>query len=249
MKKLLAVVVLLLAPMALSADKAIRQPVGFINDFADVLSERAVEQLESKASDYRNGTGNEVSVLIVSTLDNKSLEDFAHDVVRDWGIGQKEKNNGVLVLIAIAERKVRIEVGYGLEGALTDLESGRLVGRNSPMADHFRQGDYAGGISVLLDGIFQAIAAEYTPPPRDKKNESVSLAKSIFGLLFFLVVMILIFRSRRGGGGGSMIGPLIAGMMLGRGGKFTYGGGSGGRGGFGGFGGGSSGGGGASGGW
>jgi len=218
---------------------------GPINDLAGMLSRSEISQLEQKAIGYRDQTGSEIGVLIVPTLGDYALENYAHDVFKEWGIGQKGKDNGVLFLVAIQEHKARVEVGYGLEGELTDLESGRLVNKNSPMAEAFRAGDYAGGVNAVLDGIVQAIGGEYNPPKPKKKGKDNIPPLAPLAMIIFFIVMAIIRRAssvgRRFGG------PFIGGGMGGFGGGFG-GGGGGGGGGFS-FGGGSSGGGGASGGW
>jgi len=236
-RKIISSFVFLLTATVLLAAPKLPQYKGPINDPAGVLSPGAIKSLEAKAIAYREKTGVEIGVLIVPTLDHRSIEDYAHDIFNAWGIGQKDKNNGVLFLAAIQERKARIEVGYGLEAKLTDLESGRLVNKYSPMARYFRKGNYAAGVNAVLDGIVQAIGGEYNPP--QPKNKQVNNYLPFGQIIFFVIVIFFIKLSRRrrsshkGFGG-----PFIGG----------FGGSSGGGGGFS-FGGGSSGGGGASGGW
>jgi uncharacterized protein len=235
--------ILLLAAAGLSA--AVKYPgyKGPVNDLAGVLSPDDIQKLDAKIIHYRDSTGNEIGILIVPTLDGQSIEDYAHDVFKEWGIGQKGKDNGVLFLVAIAEKKARIEVGYGLEGQLTDLESGRLVGRNSPMAEHFRAGDYPGGVEAVLNGIIQAIGGDYNPPKR-KTGHSVDIPHFLgIGIAIFILLMMIfrrdkITRRRFGGpfGGGFFGGGFGGGSSSGGGGGFSFGGRS-------------SGGGGASGGW
>lgn len=242
MRKIISAIVLLLLATVLSAAPQFPEYKGPINDLAGVLSKSDIRQLESKAIAYREQTGSEIGVLIVPTIGNMTIEDYTHDIFNAWGIGQKEKDNGVLFLVAIEERKARVEVGYGLEGELTDLECGRLVNRNSPMAQHFRSGDYAGGVGAVLDGIVQAIGGEYNPPKpkNDGGNESPPFGPLVF-ILFIIMITILRrkkFKDRKFGG------PFLGGF-----GGFSGGGGSSGGGGGFSFGGGSSGGGGASGGW
>lgn len=214
---------------------------GMINDRAALLSRDEIRQLESKTRSYREQTGVEIGVLIVSNLGDRSLEDFAHDIFNAWGIGSKDNDNGVLFLIAIDEKKTRLEVGYGLEAELTDLEAGRIVSRNSPMAEHFRRGDFAGGINAVLDGIAEAVGGEYNPPRRENEEEEAFFPLLIpLGFIIFFVVLSILRRrgiiDRRFGG------PFIGGFGGGSSGGRSSGGGFS-------FGGGSSGGGGASGGW
>ena len=214
---------------------------GPINDLAGILNSQDVRQFESQVLAYREKSGHEIGVLIVPTLGDRALEDYAHDVFKAWGIGQKGKDDGVLFLIALQEKKARVEVGYGLEGELTDLESGRLVNKNSPMAAHFREGDFAGGVGAVIDGIEQAIGGEYDPPKAKSGDKGGIPPLALIIFIIAGIVMSFLRRSRLTGR--RFGGPFFGGFGGGLGGG-SFGGG----GGFS-FGGGSSGGGGASGGW
>lgn len=247
MRKLLSAIFVFLMTAGLLAGSPLPEYKGPINDLAGTLNSSDIRQLESKILTYRNQSGHEIGVLIVPTLGDQALENYTYDVFKAWGIGQKGKDDGVLFLIAIQEKKARVEVGYGLEGELTDLECGRLVNKNSPMSQHFREGDFAGGVGAVIDGIVQAIGGEYDPPPpKDKAPGGIPMLVP-FGFVIFFALLSL-FRSKKsvgrrfGGPFGGFGGPFIGGLG---GGSF---GGGGGGGGFS-FGGGSSGGGGASGGW
>ncbi|MEW6050521.1 MAG: TPM domain-containing protein [Candidatus Zixiibacteriota bacterium] len=239
---LVASVALLLPALALGV--AIPAYKGPVTDLAGLLSAGDKQQLETKLLDYRTQSTNEIGVLIMPSLDGEPLEDFAHDVFKQWGIGKAAKDNGVLLIIALEERRARIEVGYGLEAELTDAESGRLVNRNSPMSQRFRQKEYAGGIDVAIDGIIMGIGGEYKPPALGDKSEDndkqTPRVLALPGLLFLFFLVMALRKARRFGG-------WHTGSFGGGFGGFS-GGGSGGGGGFS-FGGGSSGGGGASGGW
>jgi uncharacterized protein len=193
-------------------------------------------------------------VAIVPTLDGQAIEDLAVHVVETWGLGQKDRNNGVLLLIALKDRKARIEVGYGLEDRLTDALSRRIL--EDQLFPAFRKGDYAAGVLATCDGIIAATRGAYVAAPR-KRRSTPHLAMLV--PLVILVVFILI--GLQGGSGMTgrgrrryyRSGPFWwGGGGLGGGGYGGGGfGGGGGGGGFGGFsgGGGLSGGGGASGSW
>jgi uncharacterized protein len=240
-KKFLFAILIALTAAGVMAAAQVPDYNGPINDLAGVLSPEDIRQLEAKAIGYRDQSGSEIGVLIVPTLGDRALEDYAHDVFKTWGIGQKDKDNGVLFLVAVEEHKARVEVGYGLEGELTDLECGRLVNKNSPMAQFFRAGDYPGGVGAVLDGIVQAIGGEYDPPePKDNGREALPLFLP-FGLVALFALLSMIMPKKLGGR--RFGGPFIGGFGGG-----SFGGSGGGGGGFS-FGGGSSGGGGASGGW
>jgi uncharacterized protein len=231
LRKIILGLLFFIAAAALFADSQLPAYKGPINDPAGVLSPGAVSKLEAKALAYRDQTGSEIGVLIVPTIGNESIEDYAHDVFNAWGIGKKNKDNGVLFVVAIKERKARVEVGYGLEDKLTDLEAGRLVGRNSPMAQYFRQGDYAAGTGAVLDGIVQAIGGDYNPP---KAKNGGGDNKGAFGFPLFIIFFIIIAilrrkKSTRRGFGGPFWGGFgggFGGGSSGGGGGFTFGGGA-----------------------
>jgi uncharacterized protein len=214
-----------------------------VTDLAGVLNDQQRQQLEQKILDYRAQSTNEIGILIVKSLEGDDIENYAHDVYAKWGIGKKGKDNGVLFVMSVADRKARLEVGYGLEGELTDLESGRIVARNSPMASAFRANDYYGGVNAVVDGIIQAIGGEYNPPQSKGTGGHNPVSFVIVMIIGAIVLLVRIFG---GGMTGGFRGPFGGGWASG--GFFSGGGGGGGGGGFS-FGGGSSGGGGASGGW
>lgn len=256
MKKVLLILVFVLLAASLLADPKIPQANGFINDHVGLLGDRQIRRLEEKARTYHEQSGHEIAVLIVQSLDNRALEDFAHDVFQAWGIGSADRDNGVLFLVSLDERQARIEVGYGLEAALTDIECGRLVNKHSPMAQAFRNKDYAGGIGAVLDGMKQAIGGEYNPT-RPKETSGGYYSWIGFALLALMAILFVAvmrrniaefrqfgssYRQNWKGGTGNHRRNGSSGT-----GGFTWGGGSGFGGG--GFSGGSSGGGGASGGW
>ena len=216
-------------------------------DLAGLLSASDVSALNQRLLDYRTQSGNEVAVLIIPTLGDEALEDYSHKVFNQWGIGKGAKDNGVLFLMALEEKKTRIEVGYGLEGDLTDVESGRIVNRRSPMADRFRSQDWGGGINAVIDGIITAIGGEFAEPQGGGKKTPIPVGIVIFALIILMVIVGKIVDAVRGvkssgrggwgsGGGFGGFGGFGGGSSGGGGGGFSFGGGS-------------SGGGGASGGW
>ena len=137
--------VFLLIPFVVFAYQNPGIPTGFVNDFAEMLTAEQRQSLEKKINDFEKTTGNELSVVTVSGLGGDTIENFAVKLFEDWGIGKKNKDNGVLLLIARDERQFRIEVGYGLEGALTDARSFWIT--QNILRPAFQKGDYYGGIS------------------------------------------------------------------------------------------------------
>ena len=224
-----------------------------VTDLAGVLSPTEKQFLENKLVSIDDSSSNQIAVVILPTLDGYPIEEYATKLFRTWGIGNKKTNNGILLLIAINDRKVRIEVGYGLEGAIPDITSNNII--NNDIKPAFKQEAYFDGINAATDNIAKAAVGEYKVARQKKGKEK---GGSIFLFLIILFVIIAIV-GKKGGNGGSNIGGggfsdiatgMLLGSLLGGGGRSGGdGGGFSGGGGFGGFGGGSSGGGGASGGW
>jgi len=126
---------------------------GRVNDNAQILSENTRKSLTDTLKEHEDRTTNQIVILTMPSLEGESIEDFANKVFNEWKLGQKDKNNGILIVIVPEERKMRIEVGYGLEGTLTDLQSGQII-RNI-MAPRFSEGDFDGGIT---DGTLAVIS-------------------------------------------------------------------------------------------
>ena len=225
------------------------KPAARVNDYAGVLDDAAKATIEAKLASFERESSNQIVVAIIPSLDGQAIEDVAVRVFEGWGLGQKDRNNGVLLLVAMSDRKARIEVGYGLEDRLTDALSRRIL--EDRLFPAFRQGDRAAGVLATCDGIIEATRGAYVGRPR--KRNAVPLA-SVLVPLAILVIFILI--GLHGGSGltrGGRRRTYRSGPVFWGGGGFGggFGGGGGGGGSFGGFsgGGGMSGGGGASGSW
>jgi uncharacterized protein len=246
---------LLLAALWFAAAAAAEFPAltGRVVDGAHILSAVTVADLERKLADLEQKSGIQLVVATVPSLEGQEIEPYANELFRTWKLGEAKKNNGVLLLVAPKERRVRIEVGYGLEGTLTDAVSSVIIA--NAIAPRFKAGDYDGGVTRGVDDIITALttdSAEWKPKPADTRAEhDPSLFDALAPFLIFLFIMFVLTRiGRRGGGGGGVFLPIGTGggFRGGWGGGFGGGFGGGGGGGFSG-GGGSSGGGGASGGW
>jgi len=201
-----------------------------VHDEAKVLSPQTIETLEQQLKLFEDSTSNQIAILIVPSLDGEIIEQYGLRVSEKWRLGQKDKDNGVLLLISINDRKMRIEVGQGLEGPLPDAICNRII-RNE-MAPNFRRGDYDGGVSAAINGIMLAIKGEYTaddaPAGRNRGKGSTPITL----ILILIIILIRIFgTNRRGGsgwssGGGWFIGGGGGGSWGGGGGGFSGGGGS-----------------------
>lgn len=134
-----------------------------INDISGSLSKDTVAQLEAKLQEHEKNTSNQVAVLIIDSLEGEILEEYSLKVAENWKLGQKGKDNGVLLLIVKNDRKLRIEVGYGLESALTDAQSNRII--NYGIVPKFKSGEFDNGVTEGVNGILATIQGEaYTPP-------------------------------------------------------------------------------------
>lgn len=234
------------------------EPVGHINDFAGVISEEMEYRLEEALRNLKTRTGREVVVVTVENMGGLDENTYAVDLFEEWGIGSKERDDGVLILVAKEERRLRIEVGYGLEHLITDGTAGQI--RDRYMVPSLKNNDWDTGISAGVLAIASIIAEDTgvtlgdivgtRQMPSSRLQGTRRRVGSPLAPLFLFIVIILLMRSRFGR---SMLVGMLLGSMLG-GGRRHYGsysgfGGGFGGGGFGGFGGGMSGGGGASGGF
>ncbi len=159
-----------------------------VHDEAKVLSQAIVDQLEKSLKIYEDSTSNQIAILIIPTLDGEPLEEYSLRVAEKWKLGKKEKDNGVLLLIAVDDHKMRIETGYGLEGALTDALCNRII-RNE-LAPHFRKDDYDAGVTSGIDAIIKGIGGEYTADDSDQQTmeelgwkERLLIGAFVFGIL------------------------------------------------------------------
>ena len=229
---------------------------GLVLDQTNTLTPEQETALEQKLIAYDNSSSNQIAIVLIPSLNGNSIEDVALEILRTWGVGgQADKDNGVVILVSKNDRKVRIEVGYGLEGAVTDYAASSIIENN--IKPNFRDGDYYRGITEAVDEIIKAAAGRYTAPEGYAKGKGKGLKTWQLLLLVLIIWMIFgaIGRGGRGGGGYASRrgyrnwgGPIWwGGGGLGGGGGGGWSGGGGG--GFGGFGGGSGGGGGASGSW
>lgn len=258
MKNLLVCTLLLIAFHSRAQNIPARpNPPRLVNDYAHVMSADQVDALERKLVAYNDSTSTQIVVVTLEPTDDYPVETYALKILRDWGVGNKKNNNGIVLLADMKNHRFRIETGLGMEGSIPDITASHII--ETDITPNFRNQNYYRGFDAATDDIFKAAAGEYKAPEgygrKGSKGGSV-----IGGIIFFIILMIILSRINRGGGGGGVMSRsgvlpwlLIDSFMnSGRGGGGGGGGGwsgGGGGGGFGGFGGGSGGGGGASGGW
>ena len=246
---------------------------GYVNDYANLLDQRSKQQIESVCIDLKKHTGAELAVAIVNTTSPIDSKTYAVKLFEKWKIGQAGKDNGILLLLAVVDRRVEIEVGYGLEGAINDAMAGRML--DTYVVPYFAKGNFSEGLLAGVMAISKRIEDKYYGKPDTEQNRlenDSQFLPFLIGFIVFLVVFGKLFRAKFsnyfsaglgsifgyfyiGGVMGAIIG-LVLGFVMGFGGGTFYGGGfggggfsggvgGGGGGGFGGFGGGRSGGGGS----
>lgn len=215
MKRISFALGLLLLPIALFAYSNPGEPTGFVNDFASILFPADKTTLETKLSDLEKSTGNEVSIAIIPSLEEDTIENFAVNLYKDWGLGKRGIDNGALVLVSIADRQIRIEVGYGLEPTLTDITTSRII--SETITPLFKKGDYAGGLSAGVDQIVAVLNGEVLSPSTPARSLPFSSNFFYFILFGFVYLASILGRSKSWWMGGIVGG--IVGIIIG----FIYG--------------------------
>ena len=239
------------ADSALIVQEDLPKAQGRVTDLAGMLSTGDKATLEAELEAWKQGSGHEIAVLTVKNLGRRSLEQYGLEIARTWGLGRKDVHDGALLLVAKEERKIRIEVGRGLEGQLTDLISGRII--RDVITPAFKRGNFSSGIVEGVRAMREAVGGDLSRLPRERKSDGGPIAAffTIMVILFFISVFSRVLRGARGarsisGRNARHMGGLFGGI----GGMGGFGGGGGSGGGFGGFGGGGGfSGGGSSGGW
>ena len=222
---------------------------GRVNDYAGVMTQSQAQTLEAQLAQFEQDTGHQVAVLTIPTLEDEAIEDFGIRVAENWKIGKKGFDNGVILLVAVKDRKLRLEVGYGLEGVLPDAIAKRII--SDYIVPRFRAQDYAGGIIAGVDAVLKVIKNEPLPESARKENSNpgsewnslvmLALTFGVLGLMAFASAggrrrnQIWSTRGRRypptywggGGFGGGGFGGGGGGGFSGGGGSFGGGGASG----------------------
>lgn len=203
MKKFLATSILLSAlalipsfSFAHGSGSHFPKPFGYVNDYANIISDKDEEGLNNTIYELKKKTGAEIAVVTTKTLDGHPIEETARQLGLDWGIGDKDKNNGAVFLTAIDDQKTRIEVGYGLEGFINDAKAGRIL--DDYAIPYFKQKDYSQGIVFASTALINEIAKGYnvklsgntkiTLPEKHQQNEQIP---PIFPIMFFIFLIII----------------------------------------------------------
>ncbi len=184
---LLVTLALLLAAPGAQGAKEVPFLAARTNDLANIVSAEVRERIERKLAELEQRTGAQVAVLTVDSLDGDSIEDYAVRVFQTWKLGRKDVNDGVLFVVARQERRMRIEVGYGLEGRLTDARSRQIL--DDIVRPHFRAGNFAAGVEAGVDAIAAVVSGAPLPAPRRDRGQQLG---SIVGILVFSLMFILV---------------------------------------------------------
>jgi uncharacterized protein len=169
-----------------------------VNDYAGAISAPQSAELEAKLAAHERATSNQIVVVLIKSLDGRDIESVSLQTATAWRLGQKGRDNGVLLFVALNDRRMRIEVGRGLEGALPDIVCGRII--REEIGPRFKQGQYYQGIAAGTDRIIQAIKGEYSATP-GKASGALFLVVPLF-IFLFIVVMVVVSIKRAIGGGG-----------------------------------------------
>lgn len=192
-----------------------------VTDLAGLLSAEQIGALDTKLRDLETSDSAQIAILIIPSLEGEALEDYSERVASAWRLGQKGRDNGALMLLAMKERRVRIEVGYGLEAKLTDALSRRII--QDEIVPNFREGDYYQGIDAAATAVIQVVRGSYQPTSRSPRETSRrSGGRHSFDWLIFLLFPLLWILSSTGKWGGGLLGAgagaylvhALAGMML-----------------------------------
>lgn len=221
------------------------KPPRLVNDMAGIFSPAQRDELEHMLVAYSDSTSTQIVVITVDDLGGYEIAQFSYSIGDSWGVGQKGKDNGIVITLAMKSRDVFIATGRGTEGALPDALCNQIT--DNEMIPYFRNGDYYGGVVAGISKIKLALAGEYKADPNQKKGKQKSIPVNLIVIVLIVILWLAFSGRNRGGGGGGYIGrggyrPMSTGWG-------RSGGGFSGGGGFGGFGGGSFGGGGAGGRW
>jgi uncharacterized protein len=173
---------------AVSPDNKI---VSYVTDKSGTLTSGQINSLQSKLMNFEKETSNQVVVYMISSLEGESLEEKSYEIAEQNGIGQKGKNNGVLLFISMNDHKLRIEVGYGLEGALPDALADQIIRKE--ITPYFKQNKYYEGISAGIDAIMKATKGEYTADKKDTKQKGEQFNIGVCGLPIFIFIIFIFF--------------------------------------------------------
>ncbi len=173
MKKLFITIILLVLPIIVFAYKSPGKPQGFVSDFANIIDSKTRLDLENKLTQFEKQNGVEIAIVTVNNLDKETVETYAVKLFEEWKIGKSGKDNGILLLVAPNEREVRIEVGYGLEGTITDLLANKII--QQEIIPQFKRNNYSEGIANGVNSIIGIISKDIDPAIYDPDKSDMPI--------------------------------------------------------------------------
>lgn len=210
MKKALLSALLLACPLFALAYMSPGKPVGFVNDFAGMLSPQTVTELNATLTTFEQETGHEIAVATIPTHGtDETIETYANALFEEWGIGKEKADNGLLLLIARDDREMRIEVGYGLEGAVPDIEAGRII--SDVLTPAFQQGQYDEGVLNAVDRLIEDIrnGAPTEPVNPPVVDGIIRVGNLLPFILFFLIFLSSILSRSKSWWAGGIVGAVV----------------------------------------
>jgi uncharacterized protein len=187
-----------------------------VNDYADILSSATENQLEAVLSDLEQTDSTQIAILTIPSLEGENIEEYAIQVAETWKIGQENLDNGAILIISKNDRQLRIEVGYGLEGTLTDLTAGRII--QHIIVPWFKAGNFDQGVTDGVQAMTQVVRGEFKAAEGSRRPESRSARgqSSILGLIVFFVLINMLGRIRRplGALSGGLFFPILGAMFF-----------------------------------
>jgi uncharacterized protein len=195
------------------ADVAIPALTGRVVDQTATLTPDQAAALEQKLKAFEDRKGTQIAVLIVPTTEPETIEQFSIRVAEAWKIGRKKIDDGALLVVAKNDRTLRIEVGYGLEGALTDVTSKRII--DEVIVPKFRNGDFAGGISDGVDRMISVADGEPLPPPAARRQQSSGVLDNLESIIPFAFIAVLVLGGILRAVLGRLVGAIVTGGLVG----------------------------------
>ena len=208
------------ANITIAEDKVeIPKPEKHVTDLTNTLSDHDIEYLSNKLRQFEDSKGSQITVLVLPSTKSEEIEQFSIRLAEAWKVGRKNVDDGVIIVVAKSDRKARIEVGYGLEGAIPDIYAKRII--ENIMLPQFRNGDFSGGIDAAADALIGIINGEELPPAlkQNKKPKSKGSGSrfSVFGIIIFFVIMSLVRNALKKKGlkiGAAIVASIIIAYVL-----------------------------------
>ena len=208
MKKYFALVSLFCLPLFVMAFTVPEKPTGFVQDYAKLMTVEQVSILEAKLENFEKSTTNEIAVVTIQSLEGDMIENVAQQIFTKWGIGKKDRNNGVLLLVSLEDRQTRIHTGYGVEGDLTDIGTSYI--QKDIITPAFREGDYFGGINGAVDKMIEALGGNnIVPEDYSQTGEEIDWRFVFIPLIIFIQWMGAILSRSKSWWAGGVIGAVI----------------------------------------